>query len=207
MSTEHRSLDRPARNQPQPSRRLRWPWAVAAAGILLLGGAIFTVTQGNTPAARTATSLGSVDGIACDTSEFGTFHVHSHLAIFVNGVSQTVPYGIGIKPPLSVQQTPDGPFVSGGSCLFWLHTHAPDGVIHIESPVQRSFTLGEFFDIWGQPLSSTQVGSAHGPVTVYVNGQRYPGDPRSVPLSAHTVVQLDVAKDVPPQPYSFPPGE
>src|SRR5581483_12030445 len=30
-----------------------------------------------------------------------------------------------------------------------LHTHEPDGIIHVESPVNRKFTLGEFFDVWG----------------------------------------------------------
>jgi len=40
----------------------------------------------------------------------------------------------------------------------WLHTHAADGIIHTESPVERTYTLGDFFDIWGQPLGRHQVG-------------------------------------------------
>ena len=49
---------------------------------------------------------------------------------------------------------------NGGQCIYWLHTHAPDGVIHIESPTQRIYTLGNFFDDWRQPLSADQVGGA-----------------------------------------------
>ncbi len=37
-----------------------------------------------------------------------------------------------------------------GGCFYWLHTHTEDGIIHIESPVQRTFTLGHFFAIWGR---------------------------------------------------------
>ena len=29
----------------------------------------------------------------------------------------------------------------------WLHTHAADGIVHIESPVDRTYTLGNFFDV------------------------------------------------------------
>lgn len=99
-----------------------------------------------------------------------------------------------------------GPFVAQGSCFYWLHTHTEDGVIHVESPDQRTFTLGALFDLWGQPLSSSQVGSETGPVIAYLNGQRYQGDPRAISFAPHAVIQLDVGVDVPPAPYTFPPG-
>ncbi|MGH2834190.1 MAG: hypothetical protein ACRDK2_15575, partial [Solirubrobacteraceae bacterium] len=54
------------------------------------------------------------------------------------------------------------------------------------------YTLGEFFDIWKQPLSSTQVGPASGKVTAFYNGQVFPGEPRDIPLTAHAQIQLDV---------------
>ena len=69
--------------------------------------------------------------------------------------------GIGI-PGSEVQQTSEGPVAVGGKCIYWLHTHAPDGVIHIESPFERVYTLGNLFDIWHQPLSKRQVGDAKG---------------------------------------------
>ena len=138
-----------------------------------------------------ATAGQAIDGIGCQTSEQTVFHIHTHLTIFVNGQQRQVPAGIGI-PGAVAQQTPGGPFVDSGSCFYWLHTHAADGIIHIESPVQRTYTLGEFFDEWGQPLGPGQVGQAHGKVTVIVNGQVFKGNPRDVPLGSHENLQVEV---------------
>jgi hypothetical protein len=138
-----------------------------------------------------ATTGQTIDGISCDTSEQTVFHIHTHLTIFVNGQARQLPAGIGI-PDAQAEQTASGPFDDSGKCFYFLHTHAPDGIIHIESPVQRTYTLGEFFDEWQQPLSATQVGPAHGKVTAIVNGAVYKGDPRDIPLGSHEDVQLDV---------------
>jgi hypothetical protein len=138
-----------------------------------------------------ATAGQAIDGIGCDTSEQTLFHIHTHLTIFVNGQRRQVPAGIGI-PGAVATQTPQGPFIDSGTCFYWLHTHAADGIIHIESPVKRTYTLGEFFDEWGQPLSSSQAGPAHGKVTVIVNGQVFKGNPREVPLGSHENLQLEV---------------
>jgi hypothetical protein len=138
-----------------------------------------------------ATAGQAIDGIGCQTSEQTVFHIHTHLTIFVNGQQRQVPAGIGIPDAVS-QQAQGGPFVDSGSCFYWLHTHAADGIIHIESPVQRTYTLGEFFDEWGQPLGPGQVGQAHGKVTVIVNGQVFKGNPRDVPLGSHENLQVEV---------------
>ena len=95
-----------------------------------------------------ATTGQTIDGIGCQTSEQTVFHIHTHLTIFVNGQQRQVPPAIGI-PGAVAQQTNAGPFVDSGTCFYWLHTHAADGIIHIESPVERTYTLGEFFDEWG----------------------------------------------------------
>jgi hypothetical protein len=146
-----------------------------------------------------------VDGVACNTGEQLAYHIHAHLAVYVNGQPRTIPYGIGIKQPVA-EQTSSGPFVSQGDCFYWIHVHDLSGVIHIESPTPRTYTLGQFFALWGQPLSSTQVGPASGTVTAFVNGSPYHGDPVSIPLEAHQMIQLDVGTPVPPQPYRFPSG-
>lgn len=138
-----------------------------------------------------ATTGQTINGIGCQTSEQTVFHIHTHLTIFVNGQQRQVPAGIGI-PNAVAQQTQAGPFVDSGTCFYWLHTHAADGIIHIESPVQRTYTLGEFFDEWGQPLGPSQVGSAPGKVTVIVNGQVFKGNPRDVPLGSHENLQVEV---------------
>lgn len=156
--------------------------------------------------APTASAAGgqSVDGIQANSSEQTLFHIHSHVTIFVSGKPRRIPYGIGICPPTQVQSTAQGPFVSGGGCFYWLHTHAADGIIHIESPVRRTFTLGDFFDIWRQPLSPDRVGPARGRVTAFYDGALYQGNPRDIPLGNHIQIQLDVGRPlIAPERISF----
>ena len=160
------------------------------------------------PLAGTATAATGqpVDGISCQTTEQTLFHIHAHLTIFVNGAARQVPAGIGI-PGAQATQTAQGPFIETGTCFYWLHTHAADGIIHIESPVQRTYTLGNFFDIWGQPLGPDQVGPASGHVVAIYNGQVYQGNPRDIPLTAHAQIQLQVGTPlVEPQQITFPSG-
>jgi hypothetical protein len=148
-----------------------------------------------------------IDGITCQASEQVLFHIHAHLTIFVRGMARQVPAGIGVAPPYQVAQTSQGPFVAEASCFMWLHTHAADGIIHTESPVKRTYTLGEFFDIWGQRLDREHVGSAHGTVTALFNGHVFTGSPRTIPLLAHAQIQLDVGRPLTaPERIAFPTG-
>ena len=132
-----------------------------------------------------------VDGIECDTTEYTVFHVHAHLDIFVNGHPLTVPAFIGIE---------------SNTCLYWLHTHTPDGVIHIESPQERGFTLGQFLDIWQS--TSTGLPPNEEPI-IYVNGQVTTTSLKDTPLHAHDEIVL-VYGNPPtniPSFYQFPEGE
>jgi hypothetical protein len=138
----------------------------------------------------------SVDGVGCLGQEQTLMHIHAHLTVFVNGAARQIPYAIGITHP-GVQNTAQGAFVGAGSvnsCFYYLHTHAADGIIHIESPQNTTYTLADFFDIWGQPLSPRQVGPATGTVTAFYNGKLYQGNPRDIPLNKHAQIQLDVGK-------------
>ena len=154
----------------------------------------------------TAATGQPVDGISCQTTEQTIFHIHAHLTIFVNGSARQVPAAIGI-PGAQAENTAQGPFIASGTCFYWLHTHAADGVIHIESPVQRTYTLGNFFDIWGQPLGTDRVGLATGHVVALYNGQVYQGNPRDIPLTAHAQIQLMVGTPlVAPEQISWPSG-
>ena len=143
----------------------------------------------------------TIDGVQCQAGEQTVVHVHTHLTIFVNGQARVIPYGIGI-PGAQAVESAQGPFVETGSCFYWLHVHAYDGIVHVESPsTTQSFTLGQFFDEWGVPLSSTQVGSATGKVTVFFSspGKKpglYAGDPRNLPLGDHYEIQLDVGTPI-----------
>jgi len=148
----------------------------------------------------------TIDGVSSNQIEQLAYHIHAHLAIYINGAQKTVPYGIGIEQPWSTQANGTSEFVNSGAAFYYLHTHDDTGVIHIESPNSTIYTLGQFFAEWNQPLSSTQIGSYKGTVTAYVNGTKYTGDPAGIKLSSHNVIQLDLGKVVAFQPYSFASG-
>jgi hypothetical protein len=144
-----------------------------------------------------------VDGVSCGAMEYSTLHIHSHLALFYNGKPMQVPQFIGFAPNLA------------GGCLYWIHTHDPSGIIHIEAPditpgqgaPYKYFALGMLFDIWGQPLSRDDVAGLRGPVTAFVNGMKYDGDLRAIPLAAHQQIVLEVGTPVVPPPnYVLPAG-
>ena len=157
--------------------------------------------------ARVLTPGERIDGITCQAGEQVLFHIHAHLTIFVRGVARQVPAGVGIAPPHEVEETPQGAFIAGAPCFMWLHTHAADGIIHTESPIQRTYTLGDFFDIWGQRLDREHVGPAGGHVTALFDGHVFTGNPRGIPLLAHAQIQLDVgAPLVAPERIVFPQG-
>lgn len=132
--------------------------------------------QGPTPSGET------VGGISCDAQEGQRIHIHQHLVIVDHGKPVDIPALIGIP--------------AGKRCLYWLHTHTPDGMLHIEAPQDRTFTLGDFFTVWGQPLSSTSAAAAHvskhEKVKVWLNGKAYTKDPRSIPLLAHADIVIQV---------------
>jgi hypothetical protein len=156
--------------------------------------------------AATARVAKGVDGIKCERNEPVVFHIHTHLTVFVDGKPRLVPAGIGVWPPLEKQSGKLGQFVlTQNECLSWLVTRFADGIIHIEAPVKRSFTLGEFFDVWGQPLGPNVAGSAHGRVTAIVDGKVWTANPRDIPLREHTQIQLEVGRPlVAPETITFP---
>lgn len=130
-----------------------------------------------------------VGGISCDAQEGQRIHIHQHLVVLDHGHPVAIPPNVG-QP-------------AGKRCIYWVHTHTPDGIIHIEAPLNRSFNLGDFFIVWGQPLSRTQAASARAAkgqaLKVWVNGQPYKGDPAKIPLVAHTDVTIEAGP-----PYSKP---
>jgi hypothetical protein len=136
-----------------------------------------------------------VDGIQCSSREQLAYHIHARLQVYVSGQPRSLPGGIGLLKPV-VQTSAYGPVYGAQQCYYWLHTHASDGVVHIESPTRRVYTLGEFFDEWGQPLSRGEVAGARGPVTVFFNGQRVNVNPRAIPLLPRALIQLDVGSPI-----------
>jgi hypothetical protein len=157
--------------RPAPS-----PGPVGPEGVPIPGAA---------PLASTATKTGGhrVDGISCQTSEQTIFHIHAHLTVFINGSPRQIPAGIGI-PGARAQSTPEGPFIGSGTCFYWLHTHAADGIIHIESPIHRTYTLGDFFDEWGRPGDTSPRSTTARSTRATLATSRSPRTPRSSSRSA-----------------------
>lgn len=115
-----------------------------AAGILAVLAFLWAPQLPQLPsfASGSTQNFKPVDGITCDQGEHATEHIHAHLAIYINGQAVLIPSHIGIP--------------TGGNCLYWLHTHRFDGVIHVEAPSQGTYTLGQFIDIWTQ-TSQTSI--------------------------------------------------
>jgi len=128
------------------------------------------------PADMTARQL--VD--LCTTDMATQFHIHSHVTIMANKQNITIPQNTGID----IQK----------NCMSSLHTHDTSGVVHIEAPIKKDFTLGDFFYKWGKPLSSTQVldyqTDMEHALKVYVDGKEV-SDPSTIILKDHEEIFID----------------
>jgi hypothetical protein len=139
-------------------------------------------------------------GLPMLSQEGTVIHIHAHLDVSVDGQPVEVPAGIGID------RSRHG--------ISPLHTHDATGVIHIESPVNRAFTLGEFFTEWDVSLSPDNVGGLHvgdgKTLRVFVNGTQVTANLAAVILNAHDEIALiygnpQSAGSIPSR-YDFPSG-
>lgn len=89
-------------------------------------------------------------------------HLHPQLSILVNGTLFSVPAQIGIDPSLwkdhsldkfGMQSMPE----MNMSVMAPLHTHDDSGIVHVESTINKNYTLGEFLNIWGLDLEGKTV--------------------------------------------------
>jgi hypothetical protein len=224
QARRHREAQRARAAARRPRQRRRRLGIVAALAVVLVAGvgavAVSAAHRDRHPAATSTTLAGLQTGPApwgANTGDLaerlqaigvpplspmeGTvIHIHQHLDIFVDGHQVTVPAGVGIDPAAGYAP---------------LHTHDPSGIIHVESPTVRSYTLGEFFAVWGVRFTPTCLGGyctgGGRQLRVYVNGRPYPGDPTGLVLAAHQelVVAFGTAAQLPspvPSSYPFPAG-
>jgi len=78
------------------------------------------------------------------------YHWHTQLNIFSGATKVVIPPNIGLTP----------------FCIEPVHTHDTTGTIHIESDVNRLYSVGDFFAVWGKPFGSpTQMLVNSSPVT------------------------------------------
>jgi hypothetical protein len=114
------------------------------------------------------------------TAEGQAVHIHQHLDIYVSGKKVTVPAQIGIA--------------SSGAFLSDLHTHDATGIMHVESPDVRSFSLGQFFAVWGVRLDAKCLGglcaAGDKELSAWVNGEPVGADPTRIVLDEHQEIVL-----------------
>jgi hypothetical protein len=107
-----------------------------AAIILVLGG-LFAWSKLNDPNKALKKAWAAVDVGCLPSHTNAAQHIHSHLTIIIDRENYPVPANIGI--------------VNG--CMAEIHTHDATGVIHLETiKANKTFTLGQFFAVWNQPL-------------------------------------------------------
>lgn len=201
-----RARERELRNQ-----RIR-RYSIIAGGILLIAVVAFFVvnavinagkpqvhTQYTTPATGDTRA-----GLSCLGTEGLVEHFHTYLAIYVNGQQVPVPNDVGVVGA-----------GTNSACFYPLHIHpdaGDDNIIHIESPTNDTFTLGQFYSIWGKPLTKTQAGDYNadathklifetvddkGKVTIIT------GDPWNIKLTPHeTIYVLYNSPDVKAAPFT-----
>ena len=141
------------------------------------------------------------DGMTCLGAEGAVEHIHMYLAIYINGQQVQVPPNTGI--------------LGNGSCYYPLHVHSDGGdenIIHEESPNNDTYTLGAFFDVWGQPLSASSVmgykaDATHSLTFVTFDGNGHKtavtGNPLNITFSEHeTIYILYNSPKVTPTPFT-----
>ncbi|MBI4281017.1 hypothetical protein HY628_02360 [Candidatus Uhrbacteria bacterium] len=110
-------------------------WASGLAVLLIIGAGIWGISK--IPGVR---SMG--DPLSVCVNHGGvSMHIHPRLEITINGKPQDIPAEVG----------------NDRGCMRPMHMHDTSNTVHIESPVKRDFTLGQFFKIWEKPFSRDQI--------------------------------------------------
>ena len=146
-------------------------------------------------------------GLPALDAEGQVIHIHQHLDVRVDGRAVVVPVGLGF----GVGRDDKVHFISP------IHTHGVDGIVHVESPLRRDFTLGDVFDVWGLRFSAGCLGGycnrGDARVRVFVNGRLVGrgSDPRDVVLASHQqiLVSFGTARQLPARiakTFVFEPG-
>lgn len=112
----------------------------------------------------------------------------AHVELFANKFVLLLPKGIG----------------AGGGCSYPVSTREPTGVVEFVPAAKP--TLGDLFDVWGQPLSARGFAGFRGRVSAWVGGRRWRGDVRAIPLRRHAEIVVEVGGYIPPHTFFlFPP--
>lgn len=121
-------------------------------------------------------------------------HYHTLLVIDADGAQQPLPYDSSQSADIGYLDSPgftNSSLYCPAGAIHAIHTHDGSGIIHVELPSSLAGTtptLGEFFEIWGEPLSTSEVWSYSGSVHAVVRNAEtgsvtdYSGEPARIPL-------------------------
>jgi hypothetical protein len=137
------------------------------------------VTAPPWPAPADPTSGITLAGLRSASTETLVHHFHAHLDIKADGNAVAIPANVGLS----------------ANTVSEMHTHSPDGIIHIEAPDKtRRYVLGQFFAEWGIKLDATHLGGftdGNGKTLVaYINGKQFTGNPAQIELKEHREIAL-----------------
>jgi hypothetical protein len=153
------------------------------------------------PAPADAKAAVAAAGLPMMASEGSVEHIHAHLDVLADGRAVPVPANIGVDRKRGTMSA--------------LHTHDDSGVIHVEAPAKRQFSLGEFFSEWQVSLSADNIGALRADdgkrLRVFVNGTLQTGNPAAILFNAHDEVAVVYGTPQPsetiPSKYEFAEGE
>ena len=182
---------------------------IAVGGILVVLAIVLIIYTVNQARTKPGPTVPVAAGIPCEAGEHTQIHYHAALQILYQGNPASIPTDVGRL----------------STCLYWLHVHAESpGVIHIESPKGRTFTLGDFFKVWAaskntpEPLDATHVSSfiltGDEKLVIYLDpgdgtGPKvYTGNPADIVLKEKEVITLEITPPIvnPPPKFTFPTG-
>lgn len=137
-----------------------------------------------------------VQGLSCvKPPKFDQVYNYSHLNLVVDGQAIAIPDNIGLV-------SPGNPAVADAAlrligCAYPLITTDSSGKIRTEADIATPFTLGQFFALWGQPLSTSNVaGYAGKPVKVFVKDgstlTEYTGALEALALTVNREITIQV---------------
>ncbi len=142
-----------ARSQAWQRSLARWRSVALGAAVVTVAAGLWWLAAGGTPADERSALL----AFRLREHANPAAHYHANLGLRVRGAPVAVPANVGVS----------------GLGMRVLHTHDASGEIHIESPRPFDFTLGDFFTVWGKPLSAQclldDCVSATGTLTMLVN--------------------------------------
>lgn len=134
-----------------------WTMVIVVLGVALI---IWVFVAKKDAKEESATLTSREVALQCTTDMATEFHIHPELSIVINGEKQIIPTDVGI--------------VNG--CMNALHAHDDKGILHVEAPVKKDFTLGDFFAVWKKDFSKDKildaVVSENLEIVVTVNGQK-----------------------------------